>query len=62
MAVERFRNRKDQIVLVGPLEEIYAAAGPEIEDYLRREWTFDNSKTEPNAGPKMTLNFSKERD
>jgi hypothetical protein len=62
MAVERIRNRQDVIVLVGPLAEIYAAAGPEIEDYLNRGWTFKSSKTDPNSGPQMQLIFIKERD
>jgi hypothetical protein len=62
MAVERIRNRRDEILLVGPLNEIYVAAGPEIEDYLSRGWTFKGSKTEPNAGPTMTLIFMKERE
>lgn len=62
MAVERIRNRTDVILLVGPLNEIYIAAGPEIEDYLSRGWTFRSSKTEPNQGPTMTLTFMKERE
>jgi hypothetical protein len=62
MTVTRIRNRRDEIQLVGPLNEIYEAAGPEIEDYLSKGWTFESSKTEPNNGPLMTLRFVKERD
>jgi hypothetical protein len=62
MTVERFRNRTDVIVLIGPLPELYEVAGPEIEDYLTKGWTFESSKTLPNAGPKMELHFTKERD
>jgi hypothetical protein len=62
MAVERIRNRRDTILLIGPLAEIYVAAGPEIEDYLSRGWTFAGSKTDPNSGPQMQLIFTKERE
>jgi hypothetical protein len=62
MPVERFRNRQDTIVLIGPLDEIYGKSEPEIRDYLARGWTFVGSRTDPNAGPKMTLTFTKERE
>jgi hypothetical protein len=62
MAVAKQLNRTDTIVLTGPLNELYDAAGPIIEDYLSRNWTFQNSKTEPNAGPRMELRFLKERE
>jgi hypothetical protein len=62
VAVERFRNRRDTIVLIGPLDELYVAAGPEIADYLSKGWTFEKSQTHPNAGPKMELVFTKERE
>ena len=62
MAVEQFRNRTDEIVLIGPLDQIYTAAGPIIQDYLNKNWTFQGSKTNPNGGPRMDLKFTKERD
>jgi hypothetical protein len=62
VAVERIRNRTDVILLIGPLHEIYTAAGPEIEDYISRGWTFTNSRTDPNQGPRMQLTFTKERE
>lgn len=62
MAIESFRNRTDVIVLIGPLDELHTAAGPIVADYLSRKWTYVSSITNPNAGPKMELTFTKERD
>lgn len=61
MSVEKSVNRKDTVVLIGPLDEIYSASGPIIEEYLSRNWTFDGSRTDPNHGPKMELTFVKEK-
>jgi hypothetical protein len=61
MAVETFINRTDTAVLTGPLDELYLAAGPIIRQYVNRGWTLQQSRTDPNAGPQMTLIFFRER-
>jgi len=61
MSVTETVTRRDTVILIGPLAELYERAGNIITRYLEREWLLERSTTEPNAGPKMELRFLKER-
>jgi hypothetical protein len=61
MSVQQTVTRRDTVILIGPLEELYERAGIVVTRYLGMNWTLERSTTEPNAGPRMQLQFIKER-
>lgn len=61
MSVEQTITRRDTVVLIGPLAELYERAGTIVTKYLGKGWLLERSTTEPNSGPQMELRFIKER-
>lgn len=62
MAVQQSRNRRDTIIFVGPLDECFAAAQSVVADYTGRNWLVNNSRAEPNNGPRLVIVFTKENE
>lgn len=62
MAVVQFLSRRNQVILTGPLEELFAASQPIVDEYLGKHWTLQSTQTNPNGGPSMTLTFTKEKE
>lgn len=61
MAVTQTRNRRDTVILTGPLAEIFAAAPVVVSDYEGRNWTLQNTSTDL-QGPRLVLVFVKENE
>lgn len=62
VAVVQSLNRRNQVILTGPLEELFTASQPIVDEYLSKHWTLQNTQTNPNGGPSMMLTFTKEKE